>query len=157
MRVKFTFIILLAILLGGCKPRTTVVESTYPDGSPKRVCVYLGSGENRELIGETTYYKNKKVQKVGEYKEGEMNGKWTYYYETGIVWSDGFFKKGKSDGKRTTFFPNGKTRYVAFYQENKRVGAWQFYDTTGKLIKTVDYSKPENNNVQDVPEKVTGK
>ena len=128
-----------------------MIESTYPNGSPRRVCVYSGKGENRELIKETFFYKNRKTQVDGEYKQTQRNGKWIYYYESGIVWSEGFFKDGKSDGKRVTYFPNGKIRYEGYYKEEKKVGVWKFYDKTGKLVKSVDFSKPGNNDIQDIP------
>ena len=151
MRYRIALFFLLLIIFTSCKHKTTVVESTYPDGSPKRVCVYLGKGENKELIKETFYYKNKKVQVDGEYKNGRRNGKWTYYYESGTLWSDGFFKEGKSNGKRVTYFPNGKIRYEAYYKEDERVGIWKFYDETGKLVKSVPFSKTGNNDIQDIP------
>jgi antitoxin component YwqK of YwqJK toxin-antitoxin module len=151
MKSRLTFLFLLLIAFSGCKHQTTVVESTYPDGSPRRVCVYLGKGETREMIKETCFYKNKKVQVEGEYKHGQRNGKWTYYYESGLPWSDGYFKAGMSDGKRTTYYPNGKIRYEAFYKEDKRTGIWKFYDESGKLVKSVNYSKAGSPDIQEIP------
>ncbi len=151
MKFRLTLYFLLLLVFSSCKHKTTVVESAYPDGSPKRVCVYLGKGENKQLIMETFYYKNRKIQVEGEYKNAQRNGKWTYYYESGIVWSDGFFKEGKSDGKRVTYFPNGKIRYEAHYKDDKRVGVWKFYDETGKLVRSVSFSKQGSNNDQNIP------
>lgn len=157
MKLRLAIFSLLLLTMFSCRNKTTVVESTYPDGSPKRVCVYTGKGEKRELVKETFYYKNKKTQVTGEYKHAQRDGKWTYYYESGNVWSDGFFRDGKSDGKRLTYFPNGKLRYEAHYKNDNRVGVWKFYDESGKLVKSVDYSKSGNASVQDIPEQSQAK
>jgi antitoxin component YwqK of YwqJK toxin-antitoxin module len=141
--VRNTLILtLLLFLFSSCKPEHKVVEESYPDGSPKRVCVYKGKGENRELIREMTYYPNKRMQMEGNYKESMRDGKWTYWHENGNLWSEGWFKKGKSDGKRTTYFDNGKIRYTGIYKDDVRTGKWSFYDENGRLLQEVDYSAP---------------
>ena len=139
---KYCFIFLLVIFaLTSCTHETKVMEETYPNGSPKRECVYKGKGASRDLIRETTWYPDKKIQMTGEFKGKKRDGKWIYYYENGNVWSEGFFKDGKSDGKRTTHYENGKIFYEGYYQEDRRVGVWKFYDEKGKFLKSVDYSK----------------
>ncbi len=140
MKAPILSAILLMFILVSCHNESKVTEESYPDGSPKRVCVYLGKGQNREMIRETTYYPNKLVQMDGTYKDNKRDGKWTYWYENGKVWSEGTYLRGKSDGKRTTYFENGKVRYEGFYKEDMRVGKWRFYDENGRLLQEADYS-----------------
>ncbi len=140
--MNLLFILLFAIVLPSCNSEKKVIEETYPDGSPKKVCIYHGRGENRELIKESTYYPNKKMQMEGTYRDNKRDGKWIYWYENGNLWSEGFFIKGKSDGKRTTYFENGKVRYEGSYKEDMRVGKWRFFDETGRMLQEVDYSAP---------------
>jgi antitoxin component YwqK of YwqJK toxin-antitoxin module len=142
MKVNFLVFIFTLSFLVSCNSENKVVEESYPDGSPKRVCVYKGKGENREMIKETTYYPNKQMQMEGTYSNGKRDGKWMYWYENGKMWSDGLFIKGKSDGKRTTYFENGKVRYEGSYKEDMRVGKWRFFDEQGRLLQEVDYSAP---------------
>jgi antitoxin component YwqK of YwqJK toxin-antitoxin module len=139
-----SLLVIFAII--SCTHETKIMEETYPNGSPKRECIYQGKDASRELIRETTWYPNKKVQMSGEFKEKKRNGKWIYYYENGNVWSEGFFKDGKSDGKRTTYYENGRIFYEGYYQEDRRVGIWKFYDEKGTLVKSVDYNKELNKN-----------
>ncbi len=139
--IQFTLLVMLGLLMS-CSRENKVTEESYPDGSPKRVCVYLGKGEGREMIRETTYYPNKQMQMDGRYVNGKRDGKWMYWYENGTVWSEGFYLKGKADGKRTTYFENGKIRYEGSYKEDLRVGKWSFFDETGRLLQEVDYSAP---------------
>lgn len=151
MKFRLSLIILLLICFSSCRHRNTVVEQAWPDGSPKRICTYLGHGDNKVLMKETCYYQNKRIQVEGEYKHSRRDGKWTYYYESGRIWSDGYFKNGQNDGRRTTYYPNGKVRYEANYREGKRIGIWKFYDETGRLVKSVNYSKSGNSDIQDLP------
>jgi antitoxin component YwqK of YwqJK toxin-antitoxin module len=130
----------MILVLASCQQEQRVVEDTYPDNTPKRVCFYKGKGETRELLREMTYYPNKQMQMQGEYKNNLRDGKWTYWHENGKLWSEGFFKAGKSDGKRTTYYDNGKVRYVGYYKEDNRVGKWSFFDENGRLLQEVDYS-----------------
>ena len=97
MNIKEICLIALLVVFAvtSCTHETRVMEETYPNGSPKRECVYKGNDTSRELIRETTWYPDKKIQMTGEYKEKKRDGRWIYYYENGNVWSEGFFKKGK--------------------------------------------------------------
>jgi antitoxin component YwqK of YwqJK toxin-antitoxin module len=144
MKTKLLILACLILSLASCRFENKVIEETYPDGSTKRLCVYLGKGQGRELLKETTYYPNKQPQMEGTYKDNKRDGKWTYWYENGKLWSEGMFVKGKSDGKRTTYFENGKVRYDGFYKEDMRVGKWRFFDESGRLLKELDYSAPTN-------------
>lgn len=141
-RILFSLTILFA--MGSCKKETTIVESTFPDGSPRRVCIYKGNGDNKELLRETLYYPGKKIQVDGEYYHNKRNGRWVYYFSNGKIWSEGFFKDGESDGKRTIYFENGKIKYEAFYKQGVRTGKWHFYDEKGTLLKEIDYSVAGN-------------
>jgi antitoxin component YwqK of YwqJK toxin-antitoxin module len=129
-------------VLFSCTREKTVIEATFPDGSPKKVCIYKGKEDARELIRETTYYPKKKIQMEGTFKNNLRDGRWVYYYENGKIWSEGFFKDGKNEGKRTTYFENGRIRYEAYYKDDVRVGKWQFFNEKGQLLQIIDYDAP---------------
>jgi len=130
---------LASVLLPGCTRETRVVEESWPDGKPRRECIYKGSGDDRELIRETIFYANGQAEITGTYRNGKRDGRWVYYFENGNVWSEGLFREGKNEGKRLTYFENGKLRYEAWYKDDQRTGIWKFYDEAGNLIKEVDY------------------
>ena len=133
MRSKIVLVVLVITSLTSCKRQHTVIEATYPDGSPKKVCIYRGRGESRELLKETTWYPNKQMEMDGGYKNNLRDGQWTVWYKNGNKWSEGFFKKGLNDGKRTTWYENGKIRYEAWYRDGLKVGKWRFFDEKGNL------------------------
>ena len=140
MKTNTLFVIMLMLALLACTYESKVVEEKYPDGSPKRVCIYHGKGQDREMIRETTFYPNKQMQMDGTYKNNKREGKWTYWYENGKVWSEGTYVNGKSEGRRTAYFENGKVRIEGSYREEVRVGKWHFYDENGRLLKEIDFS-----------------
>jgi len=133
--------VILFLLLTSCSPKQTVVEEQYPDGSPRRVCIYRGKGDKRILLKETFLYQNGTIEITGGYRDGERDGYWISFYENGNKWSEGFFRNGKNEGERLTYFENGRLRYEAWYKNDERTGTWKFYDQAGNLIKTVDYSE----------------
>jgi len=141
--MKKQYLISLLVIFGftSCIHETRVMEETYPDGSPKRECVYKGKDASRELIRETTWYPHNKIQMKGEYKDKKRDGKWIYYYENGNIWSEGFFKNGKSDGKRILYSKNGKIFIEGYYQDDRPVGVWKYYDEQGNLLRIDDLNK----------------
>jgi antitoxin component YwqK of YwqJK toxin-antitoxin module len=147
---KVPGVLLLSLFIFiSCSREKRVVEESYPDGSPKRVCIYKGRGENRQMIRETAYYSNGKLRMDGTYKNNKRDGKWTYWFENGLIWSEGFFAEGKNDSIRLINFPNGKKRYEFHYNKGVRTGKWKFYDETGRLLKEVDYSIASNDIKKD--------
>jgi len=149
--IKYCLISLLVIFaLTSCTHETKVMEETYPDGSPKKECVYKGKDASRELIRQTTWYPGNKIQMVGEFKERKRDGKWIYYYQNGQVWSEGFFKNGKSDGKRILYHENGKLYIEGNYRDDRQVGIWKYYDEKGKLLRTDDLDKGSKKTLRPV-------
>ncbi|MCX6247495.1 MAG: hypothetical protein NTW10_07165 [Bacteroidetes bacterium] len=145
--MKFPCLISLLVIatLASCTHETRVMESVYPDGSPKRECVYTGNGPSRQLVRETTWYPKKKIQMTGEYKNSLRDGRWVYYRENGNIWSEGYFTKGKSEGKRLIYHENGKIYIEGTYKDGRPVGDWKFYDEKGNLVKPKDSAKdPEH-------------
>jgi len=137
MQYRLLIFAVISVLLVSCKH--TVVEETWPNGNPKRVCVYSGKGESRELLRETTYYENKQVMITGEFKNGKREGHWASFYQDGTKWSEANYVNGLRDGRNVTYFENGKIRYEGTFRQDNRAGMWRFYDETGKLLQEVQY------------------
>jgi antitoxin component YwqK of YwqJK toxin-antitoxin module len=142
--IRIQLFLSILFLMVSCDRERTVVESTFPDGLPKRVCIYKGTGEHRQLLRETVYYPGKKIQCDGTFHNNKRDGRWVYYYSNGTIWSEGFFRDGENDGKRTVYFENGKVRYEAYYKRGERTGKWRFFDEKGNLLKEIDYSSALN-------------
>ena len=70
-----------------------------------------------------TWYENGQKKIEANYKDGKMNGKWTWWHENGQIESEGNFKNGKKDGKRTWWFENGQKKAEGNYKNGKEVHA----------------------------------
>lgn len=142
-KTYFGFITAL-ILLASCSDNIQkVVEESYPDGTPKTVYYYQNKGNQKELVKEVSFYPNKNKRLEGEYKANERNGKWTYYYENGNLWSEGSFVNGIDDGYRVTYYENGHKRYEGNFKMGNRIGIWKFYNENGENLKEEDYGEGE--------------
>jgi antitoxin component YwqK of YwqJK toxin-antitoxin module len=147
-----SLLLVFVFILTGCNDKTQeVIEEKFPDGSPKTVKYYLENNGKKSLVKEIDYYANKHKRLEGEYKNDQRNGKWTYFYENGKIWSEGFFVDDINDGKRTTYFENGQIRYQGSYKMGDRIGKWQFYNENGDLVKEMDYGEGTSdiNTVED--------
>jgi hypothetical protein len=53
--------------------------------------------------------------------------------------SNGNYKQGQRDGHWKFFFKNGKLRLDAHYKQGKPVGTWTFYSKKGDILKEVEH------------------
>ncbi len=117
-----------------------VVEETYPDQSPK-VVRYYKDETKKLLLSEISYYENGNKRMAGSYKNEKRNGKWSYWYENGKIWSQAYYSEGVENGIKTVWHENGQKYYEGTIKDDKPVGVWKFWDETGKQVKEVDYDK----------------
>ena len=113
---------------GELKPYTGVIKDTV-EGKIIEYGVVDGkkSGEFK------TYFKNGKLEMLGQIKENLNQGKWTYYYHSGQVESEGTFKDDLPHGLWKWFYTNGNLREEGNYIKGNREGRWILYDTDGKM------------------------
>ncbi|CAM2829840.1 toxin-antitoxin system YwqK family antitoxin [Flavobacterium frigoris] len=63
----------------------------------------------------------------------------TYHYEDGKVQQVGFFKDGKLEGEWTSYDINGNKTAIAVYDKGQKTGKWFFWNNA--VLSEVDYSK----------------
>lgn len=135
---RILLITLIALFASSCTQKK-VVEATYENGEPRIVKYYdKKSGElvlNREIV----FYENQQKKMEGTFKKEQRDGMWKAWYENGTIWSEGEYKDGKRNGLGISYHENGKKYIEGMYSEDARVGVWHFYDTTGVLIKEVNF------------------
>ena len=67
---------------------------------------------------------------------------WTVYtFPTGNKASEGCLINGKPEGMWTAYHPNGKLKSKGNRQDFQLDGTWEFFDSTGVRIRSVDYIK----------------
>lgn len=70
--------------------------------------------EDGQLVKVTYYYDNGKVQQVGYFKDGKLDGKWTAYNENGTIKSIAQYTNGVKSGKWTFNADGISSNEVAF-------------------------------------------
>jgi antitoxin component YwqK of YwqJK toxin-antitoxin module len=88
-----------------------------------------------------------KVQE-GNYEDDKPDGKWSFYYETGVLMQEQTLTNGEPSGKCTSYFPDSKVSSISDYILEKDKsgsirsipsGEWIFYDKNGNVQRKVRY------------------
>lgn len=114
---KYGIVLFLSILLVvSCSKNCKTVEY-YNDGTPKlKVCI-LGNKNN--YYHHTTFYENGNMEYQFYLLNDKLEGKFTEYYQTGLIKEVTTFKNGKKNGDDYSFLKNGKIDLYNFFVENK--------------------------------------
>lgn len=75
----------------------------------------------------------------GDLLGGRRQGVWTSYERDGRVKSRTEYRDGQAHGLTVVFHPNGNLYYSGDNRGGHPVGAWRFFDTGGRLVRTVLY------------------
>ena len=78
------------------------------------------------------FYENGQKKLNGRYKNGLMNGKWTYYHRNGQKEFEVTYKDGIEDGLWTYWYENGQKGGT--YKDGKKNGNWMHWDLNGSKI-----------------------
>jgi antitoxin component YwqK of YwqJK toxin-antitoxin module len=144
--MKKTFYILLAssLLLNGCHSNNTPGSSTETAKTADTSKIHtapqqpLDTGKKDGPI--TVRYPNGIVKEKSNYTDGRRQGECQSFYPSGKLWSDDHFLNGQIDGPTVSYFENGKKRYEGMCAKGKPTGEWKYYDSSGKLTRTVNYN-----------------
>lgn len=67
-----------------------------------------------QLVKATYYFDNGKVQQVGFFKDGKLDGKWTSYNENGDIIALAEYKEGVKSGKWVITSDNVATKEIDY-------------------------------------------
>lgn len=109
---------------------TAAQEIVWLDGNLDKISQEKASfykvGDKSE--GEITIYsKNKTVFRIVHVKDGQLNGKFSEFYETGEMKETGFYADGLRDGNWKEFYKGGKIKSKGKYQKGDKVGIWKVF------------------------------
>ena len=107
------------LLLGSCAEKLTEkVERSFPDGKPQLVRYY---DKNNQCLKE----------------------EWKAYLRDGRPWSIDTFKNGELEGPSTVYWENGNLRWEGNYKAGVHCGYWRFYDEQGNFVRDREYGPCE--------------
>ena len=115
--MKKLLILLFAILISFNSYGETICVDT--DTIEDDVIIYLPN-ENKPFTGKhLCKYGNGQVREEATFKDGKLDGKWTWWYENGQKKSEIYYKDGKYDGKVTLWYENGQIFLEATFKDGE--------------------------------------
>jgi uncharacterized protein len=87
----------------------------------------------------TEYFKSGRISSDGFYKNGLLEDKKTLFYADGKLSMEGTYKAGKAQGYFINYFNNEKLSNEGWYVEDERQGTFISYDLLGNLSSKVYY------------------
>ena len=88
-------------------------------------------------------YPNGIIKYTGFFRFGKRHGQWVSFYANGIPWSEQSYDKGKREGANVVYYENSRVRYKGYFRNDKRDSVWMFYDSTGKLMRTIKFKEDQ--------------
>jgi len=78
---------------------------------------------------------------AGNIINNKNDGKWSYYYSSGELESEGYFKDDVISDKWVWFYPNGNKMEEGVFINGKRDGIWNLYKEDGSLKSKIFFNK----------------
>jgi len=92
------------------------------------------------LHGVSKSFVKNRLKMLITYKKGDRNGPFISYYDNGNIEVEGNYYNGYCQkGEWLYYYKNGIIESKGNYDCDKQIGIWEYCDTTGVLIKTVDF------------------
>lgn len=113
-------------------------DGVYTEYSPDGDIIAQGQYTDGEKNG---FWKIKSGDhsEEGNYIIGLKDGQWKSYYNNGTLKFKGNFVQGNPDGQHIYFYDTGIIKEEQFYRMGLKQRAWKKYDENGALILTVTY------------------
>jgi len=146
-----------------CSPRPSrEILARYPNGRAEKVIDHADSGRYYERVlyengllknekqfvdgkqdGMETQYNDEDGGKTAEmhFEDGKRNGITHEFYHNGRVAFEGNCVDGKFEGLSTWYYPGVTVKESGYRHLDKDTGQWNYYDTSGALMKSVQFSR----------------
>ena len=126
-------LLIILFITGVCFAQKYEGMEFYPNGKLKSIKTYKESNDKFELIKSISVYENGQKQDEGTYKDGKMDGLYTWWYENGQKKLEGNYRNG--DGSYPDYFdglPDWKNETPPFGGRN---GKWTGWHENGQKEK----------------------
>ena len=78
-------------------------------------------------------------------QETDPNGFNQFFYESGNVASEGYFKNGLPEGIWKSYYENGNRKALGKKENGLSDSLWIFYDEKGRIESSFDYALDKKN------------
>lgn len=125
------------------KKGSYISKTYYPE--TKQITHFISYADKKLAIRHGRYqewFDNGKTWKIGQYENGVITGKWTYYrYKEG--WSTGEFVAGDYQGIWEIYREDKSLEETKYYDKGKLNGTRTYYDKTGTVERIETYLNDE--------------
>ncbi len=134
MRLK-TILLFFSLMVISCSTKEAenrVVETSYPDGTPKlvRVC-YPDSVSFVEI----NYFYNGIKERERTLKNGYPHGAWKEWHKNGQLKFDKYYKNGEMDGSQKAWYMDGSIFFESIYDNGSLLNR-TVYNHDGSIRST---------------------
>lgn len=85
------------------------------------------------------YFETGELKAEGEFEDSKRTGDWIYYHRNGEIEHKAKFADGLPNGKWTWYYEDGKLRREEFFRRGKEDGTVMEYDREGNIMVQGDY------------------
>ncbi len=159
--VRYMTFLIVCLLAGGIflvihahqEATAPGTETNYPDGSPRyRVKEVDGEFDGRYV----EYYQSGVKKIVGQYVAGKREGQWTTYNEAGAKDKIVKFKNDKMHGKVVAWWGKETIQETGNFKNGRRDGAFKKYYLDGALRSKIVYKDGKRISKETYPRKTVG-
>ena len=90
-----------------------------------------------------SYHQNGQKSYEGTYKDGELDGLFTYWYENGQMREEETYKDGELDGLSTTWYENGQKEGEGNLKDGESDGLWTGWYENGQKSGEITFKDGE--------------
>ena len=95
------------------------------------------------------YHDSGTLKRKGNYKNGYQEGVWVHYYENTQLEYKGNYKDGYQEGAWISYYKSGQLYYKGNYKKGKRDGAWVYYREDGTVSKPMTGTFKDGDKISD--------
>ncbi len=99
--------------------------------------LFISIGVNAQ--SDTLFIEEYNLNALGQYKNGEPDGHWIYFYLNSGKQSEGDYKDGKLTGVWTNYFPSGQIEHEIIYRNDSMTTINKMYYEDGKQLNCNDF------------------
>ena len=138
--MKRILVILLLLNIGFTQELIPAITEFYDNGMPKEISYYQRVEKKIILTKTISYHSNGQIWIEKNYKDGELDGKWTLYDDkNGQIRREGNYKDGEWDGKWIWYYRNGQIEWEGNYKDGELDGKCTYYNEDGTIQKVENY------------------
>ena len=137
--MKKILIFAIIFLITSCTTTKTTLIENGREGK--------GNLKNNLKQGKWIFYKDGKINSIGNYSKNKMDGIWRYYHPNEKLHQKGKFVNDKQNGIWNYYFESGEFMGEGELVNDLEVGIWKWYHKNGKLYTERYY---EDGNLMEI-------